>query len=62
VVRPLADLPTTYFKCLTDGEEPSDNVKELLKSPNWELVEMNTGHWPMFSRPAELAKILSDLG
>jgi pimeloyl-ACP methyl ester carboxylesterase len=62
LVRPLADLPTTYIKCLMDGDEPSDDVKELLKSPNWELVEMNTGHWPMFSRPAELAKILSDLG
>jgi pimeloyl-ACP methyl ester carboxylesterase len=62
LVRPLADLPTTYIKCLMDGKEPSDDVKELLKSPNWELVEMNTGHWPMFSRPAELAKILSDLG
>jgi pimeloyl-ACP methyl ester carboxylesterase len=62
LVRPLADLPTTYIKCLMDGNEPSDNVKELLKSPNWELVEINTGHWPMFSRPAELAKILSNLG
>jgi pimeloyl-ACP methyl ester carboxylesterase len=62
LVRPLTDLPTTYIKCLMDGDEPSDNVKELLKSPNWELVEMKTGHWPMFSRPAELAKILSNLG
>jgi pimeloyl-ACP methyl ester carboxylesterase len=63
LVRPLADLPTTYIKCLMmDGDEPSDDVKELLKSPGWELVEMSTGHWPMFSRPAELAKILSDLG
>jgi pimeloyl-ACP methyl ester carboxylesterase len=59
LVRPIAELPTTYIKCLMDGAEPSPPVAEQLKSPNWELVELPTGHWPMFSQPEALAKILS---
>ncbi|WP_418957759.1 alpha/beta fold hydrolase [Streptomyces tritici] len=54
----LADVPTTYIKCLLDGEEPTPDVQELLKSDRWRLVEMPTGHWPMFSRPRELAAVL----
>ncbi|MGW4524703.1 alpha/beta fold hydrolase [Amycolatopsis sp. NPDC004378] len=54
----LADLPATYIKCLLDGDTPSPDVAELLKSDRWELVEMETGHWPMVSQPAELARIL----
>ena len=59
LVRPLADLPTTYIKCLMDGATPSSDVAEQLKSPAWDLVELPTGHWPMFSQPAALAKLLS---
>ncbi|MCF3121393.1 alpha/beta hydrolase [Streptomyces arenae] len=58
LARPLDELPTTYIKCLLDGDEPMDDVAELLKSERWRLVEMDTGHWPMFSRPRELARIL----
>ncbi|MEV0776583.1 alpha/beta fold hydrolase [Streptomyces sp. NPDC050428] len=56
--RPLGELPATYIKCLLDWPEPSPDVVELLKSEQWRLVEMNTGHWPMFSQPHELAQIL----
>ncbi|MGV9880335.1 alpha/beta fold hydrolase [Streptomyces sp. NPDC003006] len=56
--RPLGELPATYVKCLLDGEDPMDDVAELLKSERWRLVEMDTGHWPMFSQPRELARIL----
>ncbi|MGX4687949.1 alpha/beta fold hydrolase [Streptomyces sp. JNUCC 63] len=56
--RPLGELPATYVKCLLDGAEPMPPVAELLKSGRWELVEMATGHWPMFSRPRELARVL----
>ncbi|WP_340374231.1 alpha/beta fold hydrolase [Streptomyces sp. SS7] len=52
------DLPSTYIKCLLDGDAPPPAVADLLKGENWELVEMDTGHWPMFSRPVELARIL----
>lgn len=57
----LADIPTTYVKCLLDWPEPSDEVAELLKSDRWELVTMDTGHWPMFSQPRELARVLLDI-
>ncbi|WP_406509940.1 alpha/beta fold hydrolase [Streptomyces sp. NBC_00212] len=56
--RPLGGLPATYIKCLLDGAKPTDDVAELLTSRHWRLAEMDTGHWPMLSRPAELADIL----
>jgi len=58
LTRPLTDLPATYIKCLLDGDQPSDDVAKLLTSEHWQLVTMNTGHWPMFSQPRELARIL----
>lgn len=58
LARPLGELPATYIKCLLDGAEPNDDVAKLLTSEKWELVQMNTGHWPMFSQPRELARIL----
>lgn len=60
LTRPLAELPATYVKCLLDGAEPSDDVAALLASEKWTMVEMDTGHWPMFSQPHELARILLD--
>ncbi|MGW5580467.1 alpha/beta fold hydrolase [Micromonospora chokoriensis] len=59
LTRPLGELPATYIKCLLDGPEPNDTVATLLGSDNWRLVTMDTGHWPMFSQPAELARILA---
>lgn len=62
LTRPLGELPATYVKCLLDDGEPLPVVAELVESGHWELVEMDTGHWPMFSRPAELAAILAAHG
>lgn len=56
---PLGELPATYIKCLLDGPEPSDDVAALLTGERWELITMDTGHWPMFSRPDELVGILN---
>ncbi|KUO18237.1 alpha/beta fold hydrolase [Streptomyces dysideae] len=56
----LGDLPATYIKCLLDGDEPMPAAAGLLKSERWELVEMDTGHWPMFSQPRELARVLRE--
>ncbi|MFE7135099.1 alpha/beta fold hydrolase [Streptomyces sp. NPDC057638] len=58
LTRPLGELSATYVKCLLDGAEPGDDVAGLLTSERWRLVELETGHWPMFSRPGELARIL----
>jgi len=54
----VADLTTTYVTCLLDGAEPNDDVKGLLSSRHWRLVELETGHWPMYSVPTELADVL----
>ena len=32
-----------------------------LATPNWRFVELSTGHYPMFSRPDDLAEVLLDL-
>ncbi|AZM52900.1 esterase [Streptomyces sp. WAC 01529] len=42
----------------SDDAEPDEDVAELLKSEHWRLAKMNTGHWPMFSQPRELAQVL----
>ncbi|MFE2142975.1 alpha/beta fold hydrolase [Streptomyces sp. NPDC059456] len=57
---PLSGLPALYVKCLLDGEDPGPVVTGLLEGERWSLVQMETGHWPMLSAPAELARILSD--
>lgn len=62
LTRPISELPTTYLKCLMDGAKPSAVVQQLLKSSSWELAELPTGHWPMFSQPADLAKVLLQAG
>ncbi|MBV2153037.1 alpha/beta fold hydrolase [Kitasatospora sp. SUK 42] len=61
LTRPLGELPGTYVLCLPAGEEPSaQDLAELPAGEHWRLVELRTGHWPMFSRPGELARILLD--
>lgn len=58
--RPLSETPGTYIKCLLDGDEPWGAAAELVKSDRWSLVTMDTGHWPMFSQPRELARVLHE--
>jgi pimeloyl-ACP methyl ester carboxylesterase len=60
LARPLGDLPATYIQCLLAGAELSHDVANLLTSRRWRLVKMDTGHWPMFSQPRELAQIFLD--
>ncbi|MGK5638545.1 alpha/beta fold hydrolase [Streptomyces sp. URMC 126] len=56
--RPLAELPATYVLCRLAGAEPPPAVAGLWAGGHWERAEMDTGHWPMFSRPRELARLL----
>ncbi|WP_194893011.1 alpha/beta fold hydrolase [Catenulispora pinisilvae] len=58
--RPLAELPATYISCSLDGAALDADLAELMTSDHWRLAELTTGHWPMFSRPRELARILLD--
>ncbi|MHC6630143.1 alpha/beta fold hydrolase [Streptomyces globosus] len=60
LVRPMEELPSTYVKCLLDGAEPTDDVVRLLTGPRWRRIDLATGHWPMFSQPQELARLLLD--
>ena len=62
-----AALPKTLITC----SFPLAQVRDLiaaghpwfreLAGPEWSFRELPTGHWPMFSRPADLATLLHDL-
>ncbi|MBB1255070.1 alpha/beta fold hydrolase [Streptomyces alkaliterrae] len=58
LARPIEELPTTYVKCLLAGEELDVRVTQLVAGGDCRVVRMDTGHWPMFSSPRELARIL----
>jgi pimeloyl-ACP methyl ester carboxylesterase len=58
-------------KLLITNSFPLAEVKELIASehpwfrelagPEWRLLELPAGHWPMFSRPHDLAALLIDI-
>jgi pimeloyl-ACP methyl ester carboxylesterase len=60
MARPVENLPATYISCVRDGAEVDEDLAELIARTDWTVVEMDTGHWPMFSRPRELAQIFLD--
>jgi pimeloyl-ACP methyl ester carboxylesterase len=37
------------------------DVPELAKAKHLEFVDINSGHWPMFSKPNELARLLAEV-
>jgi len=55
-------------KVLVSSSFPLEQVRELiagghpwfaaLAGPEWQLLELRTGHWPMASRPDDLADLL----
>lgn len=58
-----AALPRTVIWCSFTVEEVRAMMTEypafsVLTEPSWEFVELPTGHWPMFSRPRDLAETL----
>ena len=60
-------LPKTAIWCSLTAEEVQGMIvayPELcgeLAKPGWQVIELPTGHWPMFSRPRELAELLGSL-
>lgn len=59
------DVPTTVITC----EYPSSQLREWMAQGlpflaelnamrDLEIIDLPTGHWPQFSRPAELARVL----
>jgi pimeloyl-ACP methyl ester carboxylesterase len=61
------ELPKVGIVCsfsLEQVEEmiaSGDPLFRELDGPEWRFVELPTGHYPMFSRPEDLAKLLLDL-
>lgn len=61
------DVPKTVIWCSMTPAEVQELViaypemgSELTK-PGWQVLELPTGHWPMFSKPGELADMLAGL-
>jgi pimeloyl-ACP methyl ester carboxylesterase len=59
-----AKLPKTAIWCTTSPQQVKQIVEsgnpmfKELAGPEWTFTELRTGHWPMFSKPRELADIL----
>lgn len=56
-------VPATVIACEFSGDQVrswveggADFVAELRALRDWEVLELPTGHWPMFTRPRELAE------
>lgn len=47
--------PAQAKEWIDDGDVP-----ELAKATRLEYVDLDSGHWPMFTRPRELARVLAD--
>ncbi|KAB2353630.1 alpha/beta fold hydrolase [Actinomadura montaniterrae] len=64
--EPLPDTPRTLVLCTI----PLPAVKQMaaggnpvfapMAGPGWTYRELPTGHWPMFSKPRELAALLAE--
>ncbi|MFI2102159.1 alpha/beta fold hydrolase [Isoptericola sp. NPDC019693] len=61
------DIPSTVIAC----EMPASTLRDLMASGHpyvaelarlhdYEIVDLPTGHWPMFSRPADLGSAIVD--
>lgn len=60
-------LPKTLITCSLSLAEVAQLIASehplfvQMSRPEWELMELPTGHWPMFSRPSNLADLLANL-
>ena len=55
-------IPRTYIRCAADSDGPlPDDVEHARSDPGWGYHELVTGHWPMLSRPDELAALLLEI-
>jgi len=63
-------VPTTVINCAFPSAKMREFMQpdhewyaytaELAKMTNLDMVDLETGHWPQFTRPAELAKLILD--
>src|ERR671913_1970190 len=54
----LCSFSLAEVQAIIEGGDP---VFREMASPTWRFVELPTGHYPMFSRPDDLAEVLLDL-
>jgi pimeloyl-ACP methyl ester carboxylesterase len=54
----LCSFSLEEVQAIIDSGNP---VFREMASPSWRFVELPTGHYPMFSRPEDLASVLLDL-
>jgi pimeloyl-ACP methyl ester carboxylesterase len=59
--RPLSEIRATYINCLKPDPAAHPDAEAFAVSPHWDIVDLGTGHWPMYSRPAELAALLDEV-
>lgn len=51
-----ATFPLEQVQAMIDSGHP---FFAKMSGPEWELIALPTGHWPMFSRPDDLAEVLN---
>ena len=59
--QPLSEIRATYINCRKPDPAPHVDAAALASSPSWNVVDLDTGHWPMYSRPADLAALLDEV-
>ena len=59
--RPLSGLRATYINCLKPEPAIHADAEPYAAAPNWSFADLDSGHWPMYSRPAELAALLDEI-
>jgi pimeloyl-ACP methyl ester carboxylesterase len=52
---------TTVINCVLSKNPSTSHVRQYCEKLQAKYIEMDTGHWPMVSRPEELARILLSL-
>ena len=55
----LNSFPESVVRELMAAAHP---MGQMLSGPEWRFVELLTSHWPMFTRPDDLATVLNEIG
>ncbi|MEM6984896.1 MAG: alpha/beta hydrolase [Pseudomonadota bacterium] len=58
VEHPTEAVRHTYIYCTRDRPDEPAVVSQLRDDRTWHVVELDTGHWPMITTPAALARLL----
>jgi pimeloyl-ACP methyl ester carboxylesterase len=53
-----ATIPTTYVHCTAAGAPVPGVVEQVRADRGWRVRTVPTGHWPMVSRPQDVAELL----